>query len=114
MLIIAGALNFASGFILSVIMCRAMNRSFTNVLFGAFGQCRQSRRRKLEASRARCDPEEAAAILDGVRRVIVIPGYGLAVAQAQHKLREMYDILTRLAWMCDSRFILSQGACRAT
>jgi len=95
MLTIAGALNFASGFILSVIMCRAMNRSFTNVLFGAFGATQMSTAQASQRPVRSATPEEAASILDGVRKVIVIPGYGLAVAQAQHKLREMYDILTR-------------------
>ena len=95
LLIIAGALDGSSGFILSVIMCRAMNRSFTNVLFGAFGQVQV----KVEKAAARpvrsASPEEAAEILDSARSVIVIPGYGMAVAQAQHKLREMFDVLSR-------------------
>ena len=96
LLIIAGALNAASGFILSVIMCKAMNRSFTNVLFGAFGQVQQT-----TAAQASTKPvhsataEDAAAIMAGARKVIVVPGYGMAVAQAQHKLRELTDALTK-------------------
>ncbi|HTR34657.1 MAG TPA: NAD(P)(+) transhydrogenase (Re/Si-specific) subunit beta [Bryobacteraceae bacterium] len=95
MLIVAGALDGSSGFILSIIMCRAMNRSFTNVLFGAFGQL-QTTAAKGEAKPIHsASPEEAAQILDSARTVVVIPGYGMAVAQAQHKLREMFEILNK-------------------
>ncbi|HEY4360203.1 MAG TPA: NAD(P)(+) transhydrogenase (Re/Si-specific) subunit beta [Bryobacteraceae bacterium] len=97
LLIIAGALNGTAGLILSVIMCKAMNRSFTNVLFGAFGQVQASVAGGATAVRPTrsASPEEAAAILDAASSVIIIPGYGMAVAQAQHKVREMYDILTK-------------------
>jgi NAD(P) transhydrogenase subunit beta len=96
LLIIAGALNASSGFILSVIMCNAMNRSFTNVLFGAFGQAQPAGAEKKEAKPVRsASPEDAASILESARRVIIVPGYGMAVAQAQHKLRELTDILTK-------------------
>ena len=96
LLVIAGALDGSSGFILSIIMCRAMNRSFTNVLFGAFGQVQEAAAGTAERRTARsATPEEAAEILDTARLVIVVPGYGMAVAQAQHKLRELYDVLTR-------------------
>ena len=96
LLIVAGALDGSSGFILSIIMCRAMNRSFTNVLFGAFGQLQTTSAAAGEAKPVHsATPEDAAQILDSARSVVVIPGYGMAVAQAQHKLREMYDILTR-------------------
>ncbi|MCX6623804.1 MAG: NAD(P)(+) transhydrogenase (Re/Si-specific) subunit beta, partial [Acidobacteria bacterium] len=96
LLVIAGALDGSSGLILSIIMCRAMNRSFTNVLFGAFGQIQEAAAGKTEARPVRtASAEEAAAILDSARLVLVVPGYGLAVAQAQHKLRELYDILTK-------------------
>ena len=96
LLIIAGALNASSGFILSVIMCNAMNRSFANVLFGAFGQAQatttaQGSVKPVHSATA----EDAASILESSRRVIVVPGYGMAVAQAQHKLRELTDILTK-------------------
>ena len=95
LLIIAGALDGSSGLILSIIMCRAMNRSFTNVLFGAFGQLQPA----AAAGEARpvrsAGPEEAAAILQDARSVVVIPGYGMAVAQAQHKIRELHDLLIR-------------------
>ncbi len=95
LLIIAGALDGSSGFILSIIMCRAMNRSFTNVLFGAFGQLQVKAGHVEQRPVRSASQEEAASILDAARLVIVVPGYGLAVAQAQHKLRELYDILTK-------------------
>ncbi|HZT39522.1 MAG TPA: NAD(P)(+) transhydrogenase (Re/Si-specific) subunit beta [Bryobacteraceae bacterium] len=95
LLIIAGALDGSSGFILSVIMCRAMNRSFTNVLFGAFGQLQPSQVQAEARSVRSASPEDAASILEAARSVIIVPGYGLAVAQAQHKVRELFDALTR-------------------
>ena len=95
-LIIAGALDGSSGFLLSVIMCRAMNRSFTNVLFGAFGQVDSSAASQVEERPVRsATPEEAAMLLETARKVIIVPGYGLAVAQAQHKIREVADVLIR-------------------
>jgi len=96
LLIVAGALDGSSGLILSVIMCRAMNRSFTNVLFGAFGKVREEDRAAGEERPVRsATAEEAAGILQAAGRVIVVPGYGMAVAQAQHKVRELYDVLTK-------------------
>jgi NAD(P) transhydrogenase subunit beta len=96
LLIIAGALDGSSGFILSVIMCKAMNRSFTNVLFGAFGQVQASAAGAQEVRSVRsATPEEAAAILAAANKVVIVPGYGMAVAQAQHKVRELYDLLTK-------------------
>jgi H+-translocating NAD(P) transhydrogenase subunit beta len=96
LLIIAGALDGASGFILSVNMSKAMNRSFSNVLFGAFGQEQAAGTATAEARQVRsATPEEAAAILAAANKVIIVPGYGMAVAQAQHKVRELYDALTR-------------------
>lgn len=96
LLIIAGALDGSSGFILSVIMCRAMNRSFTNVLFGAFGQVQAGTGAVEEQRPVRsATPEEAAGILQAASLVIVVPGYGMAVAQAQHKVRELYDVLSK-------------------
>ena len=96
LLVIAGALDGSSGFILSVIMCKAMNRSFTNVLFGAFGQLQISAAAGAQQKTYRsASPEEAASILDAARSVVIIPGYGMAVAQAQHKVRELYDALTK-------------------
>jgi proton-translocating NAD(P)+ transhydrogenase subunit beta len=95
-LVVAGALDGSSGFILSVIMCKAMNRSFTNVLFGAFGQLQVSSAAvKEERTVHSATAEEAAQILGSANSVIVVPGYGMAVAQAQHKVREMFDTLTK-------------------
>ncbi|MDQ1516314.1 MAG: H+-translocating transhydrogenase subunit beta [Actinomycetota bacterium] len=95
LLIIAGALDGSSGFILSVIMCKAMNRSFTNVLFGGFGQVKLTAGAAEERTVRSTGPEEAASILENSSSVIIIPGYGMAVAQAQHKVRELYDGLTK-------------------
>ncbi|MBL8218889.1 MAG: NAD(P)(+) transhydrogenase (Re/Si-specific) subunit beta [Bryobacterales bacterium] len=96
LLIIAGALNAASGFILSVIMCKAMNRSFANVLFGAFGQVQQASASAASAKPVRsASAEDAASILAASRKVIIVPGYGMAVAQAQHKIRELTDMLVK-------------------
>jgi NAD(P) transhydrogenase subunit beta len=96
LLIIAGALDGSSGLILSIIMCKAMNRSFANVLFGGFGQLQTSAGGGAEAKPVRsASPEEAAQILDAASTVVIIPGYGMAVAQAQHKIRELYDALTK-------------------
>jgi H+-translocating NAD(P) transhydrogenase subunit beta len=96
LLIIAGALDGSSGLILSIIMSKAMNRSFTNVLFGAFGQVQASAAAGQEAKPVRnATPEEAAAILLAANKVVIVPGYGMAVAQAQHKVRELYDALTK-------------------
>jgi len=111
LLIIAGALDGSSGLILSIIMSKAMNRSFTNVLFGAFGQVQASAAAGEEARPVRsATPEEAAAILSAANRVIVVPGYGMAVAQAQHKVRELYDALTKRG--VDVRFAIHPVAGR--
>jgi NAD(P) transhydrogenase subunit beta len=96
LLIIAGALDGSSGFILSVIMSKAMNRSFTNVLFGAFGQVQAAAAAGKEEKTVRsATAEEAAGILAAANTVVIVPGYGMAVAQAQHKVRELYDALTK-------------------
>jgi NAD(P) transhydrogenase subunit beta len=94
-LITAGALDGASGFVLSVIMCRAMNRSFTNVLFGAFGQV-QGTKAAAEARPVKSGtPADAADLLGNAATVVIVPGYGMAVAQAQHRVREIYDLLVK-------------------
>jgi NAD(P) transhydrogenase subunit beta len=91
-LIICGALDGASGFLLSVLMSKAMNRSFANVLFGAFGSEPTHAAGALEERPMKSiTPEDAAATLAYARRVVVVPGYGLAVAQAQQLTREMAD-----------------------
>ncbi|HUS05264.1 MAG TPA: NAD(P)(+) transhydrogenase (Re/Si-specific) subunit beta [Bryobacteraceae bacterium] len=110
LLIVAGALDGSSGFILAIIMCRAMNRSFSNVLFGAFGQLQPTAGKSIGRPVRSATPEDAAEILDAARSVIVIPGYGMAVAQAQHKLRELFDILSRRG--VDVRFAIHPVAGR--
>jgi NAD(P) transhydrogenase subunit beta len=94
-LIIAGALVGASGIILTQIMCKAMNRSLTSVLFGKFEPTAGGpSNEEVYAGKVKStSPEEVAMLLDGVQRVVVVPGYGLAVAQAQHIVREMADVL---------------------
>jgi NAD(P) transhydrogenase subunit beta len=95
-LVVAGALDGSSGFILSVIMCKAMNRSFTNVMFGAFGQVQAGATAVAEERTVRsANAEEAAAILSASSKVAIVPGYGMAVAQAQHKVRELYEVLSK-------------------
>src|SRR5271168_5181376 len=111
LLIIAGALDGSSGLILSIIMSKAMNRSFTNVLFGAFGQVQPSAAGGEEARPVRsATPEEAAAVLSAASRVIIVPGYGMAVAQAQHKVRELFDALSKRG--VDVRFAIHPVAGR--
>ena len=96
LLITAGALDGSSGLILSIIMCRAMNRSFTNVLFGAFGQVQAGGRGGRSARRSRAARRRTRPICSRTpRSVVIVPGYGMAVAQAQHRVREIYDQLTK-------------------
>jgi len=95
LLIIAGALDGSSGLILSIIMCKAMNRSFTNVLFGGFG-AEDTTAAGIETRPVRSvDPEETAFLLDAARTVVVVPGYGMAAAQAQHRVRDLTDLLRK-------------------
>ena len=95
LLITAGAADGSSGLILAIIMCKAMNRSFTNVLFGAFGQVKTETAAGEKKEYRSDTPESAAAILEQANLVVIVPGYGLAVAQAQHKVRELYDALKK-------------------
>jgi H+-translocating NAD(P) transhydrogenase subunit beta len=95
LLIAAGALDGSSGLILSIIMCKAMNRSFANVLFGAFGQVQAASGVVEQRTVKSATAEDAAQIMTAARSVAIIPGYGLAVAQAQHRVRELYDALTK-------------------
>lgn len=95
-LIIAGALDGASGFILSIIMSKAMNRSFTNVLFGAVGSPQVDSSGLAEARPiTRFGIEDTKFVLEQAERVVVVPGYGMAVAQAQHIVRELSDELEK-------------------
>ena len=95
LLVTAGALDGSSGLILSIIMCRAMNRSFMNVLFGAFGQVQAATAVGEQKEWKQETIEGAAQLLEQASLVVIIPGYGMAVAQAQHKVRELYDQLTK-------------------
>jgi NAD(P) transhydrogenase subunit beta len=95
LLVTAGALDGSSGLILSIIMCRAMNRSFANVLFGAFGAAPKMAAAGEQKEWKQESVEGAAQILEQARLVVIIPGYGMAVAQAQHKAQELYDQLTK-------------------
>ena len=94
-LIIAGSLVGASGIILTTIMCKGMNRSLTNVIFGAMGsddsEASQANDRQVQVKSY--STEEAAMIFDAAEKIIVVPGYGLAVAQAQHAVREVAEFL---------------------
>jgi NAD(P) transhydrogenase subunit beta len=95
-LIISGALVGSSGIILSQLMCRAMNRSLTNVLFGAFGAAPTASARTAEGLVAKpITAEDAALQLAYASRVIIVPGYGMAVAQSQHQVRELADLIEK-------------------
>ena len=97
-LIVAGALDGSSGFILAVIMSKAMNRSFANVLFGGVGsRITAGTTGTTQAARSvqAYTPEDVATVLEDARSVIVVPGYGMAVAQAQHVVKELADVLQR-------------------
>ncbi|MFB2767839.1 NAD(P)(+) transhydrogenase (Re/Si-specific) subunit beta [Pelatocladus sp. BLCC-F211] len=101
MLIIAGALVGASGIILTEIMCKAMNRSLISVLFDAFGSSGGASvgaagGAKTDQAVRSIDPEEGAMMLGYARSVVIVPGYGMAVAQAQHSVRELADQLERM------------------
>jgi H+-translocating NAD(P) transhydrogenase subunit beta len=94
-LIVSGALVGASGTLLTLLMSRAMNRSITNVLFGAFGQIQSGTGTALDDGRSAraTTAEDVAIMLSYARRVVIVPGYGLAVAQAQHDVRALGDLL---------------------
>ena len=95
-LIIAGTLDGFSGFILSILMCRAMNRSMTNVLFGAFGSAATTAASgELQGSMREVGLEDIATQLAYANKVVFVPGYGLATAQAQHVVRELADVLEK-------------------
>jgi H+-translocating NAD(P) transhydrogenase subunit beta len=110
LLITAGALDGSSGLILSIIMCRAMNRSFTNVLFGAFGQVQAAAGGVEQRTAKSATVDDATQILENSNSVVVIPGYGMAVAQAQHRVRDLYEQLTKKG--VDVRFAIHPVAGR--
>jgi NAD(P) transhydrogenase subunit beta len=94
LLIVAGALDGSSGLILSIIMCRAMNRSFTNVLFGRMDASKVASADDVYGGKVKsASAEDIAQLLDGVQRVVIVPGYGLAVAQAQHAVHDLFHLL---------------------
>ena len=93
LLIIAGALDGSSGLILSILMCKAMNRSFANVLFAGVGQTIVKAQAGPVKQVKAYTVEDAVSMLDGARMVIIVPGYGLAVAQAQHAVKELAAVL---------------------
>ncbi len=92
-LIISGSLVGASGIILTNLMCKAMNRSLTNVLFGGFGEVAKTEDDIYEGKVKATSPEEVALLLEGARRVVIVPGYGMAVAQAQYPVRDLFNLL---------------------
>ena len=93
-LVIAGSLVGASGLILTAIMCRAMNRSLVGVLFGGLGTTTTIDADEVYAGKIKsAETEELAMVLEQADRVVIVPGYGLAVAQAQHAVRELADVL---------------------
>jgi NAD(P) transhydrogenase subunit beta len=96
--IITGSLDGTSGFLLSLLMCRAMNRSALNVLFGAFGKIEHEEAAPAAEGKGTIrsiTPEEVPVLLDGARSVIIVPGYGMAVAQAQHGVSELATMLKK-------------------
>ncbi len=92
-LIISGSLVGASGIILTNLMCKAMNRSLTNVLFGGFGEVAETKDDIYEGKVKATSPEEVALLLESARRVVIVPGYGMAVAQAQYPVRDLVNLL---------------------
>ncbi len=92
-LIIAGTLDGGSGFILSIVMCKAMNRSITNVLFGAFGSVSETAVATSAGEMREANIEDVATQLAYARQAVFVPGYGMATAQAQHALRELASAL---------------------
>jgi NAD(P) transhydrogenase subunit beta len=95
LLITAGALDGSSGFVLSIIMCQAMNRSVWNVLFGAFGAVKTGTAAVEQRTVKSATATDAAELLANADRVVIIPGYGMAVAQAQHRVRDLFDQLMK-------------------
>ena len=90
-LIIAGSMVGAAGLILTFIMCKAMNRTLPDVLFKSFGG--SGEKDQVTRTKMGSDPEEVAMVLDGAQRVIVVPGYGMAVSQSQHAVKEFADMM---------------------
>ena len=94
-LVVAGCLVGASGLILSIIMCKAMNRSLANVLFGGFGSKDNSNSSEVEGEMKPLTVEDSYYVLEAAQNVVFVPGYGMAVAQAQHVVKELAEILEK-------------------
>ncbi|MGB0258531.1 MAG: NAD(P)(+) transhydrogenase (Re/Si-specific) subunit beta [Coraliomargarita sp.] len=109
-LIVAGCLVGASGLILTVIMCKAMNRTLSNVLFSGFGATTQKASGKSTGELKPISAEDAYYILEAAKSVVVIPGYGMAVAQAQHAVKELGELLEDNG--CEMRFAIHPVAGR--
>lgn len=90
-LIVAGSLVGASGLILTMIMCKAMNRQLIDVLFKSFGG---GEKEQLTRTKVGSDPEEVAMMADGAQKIIIVPGYGMAVSQCQHQVKEFADLMS--------------------
>ncbi len=110
LLVVVGALVGTSGLILTQIMCKAMNRSLGNVLLGGMGEETVAKDAKDYKSIKSTTPEEVAMLLDGASSVVIVPGYGLAVAQAQHVVRELGDLLLKRG--CNVRYAIHPVAGR--
>ncbi|MCS6771425.1 MAG: NAD(P)(+) transhydrogenase (Re/Si-specific) subunit beta [Kiritimatiellae bacterium] len=109
-LIVAGCLVGASGIILTNIMCKAMNRSLANVLFSGFGSAAGRRTEGYKGEAKPITPEDAYLLLEAARSVVIVPGYGMAVAQAQHAVRELGELLA--ANGCDVKYAIHPVAGR--
>ena len=109
LLIVAGSLVGASGLILTKIMCKAMNRSLANVLFSSFGAASQTTR-KIQGKVKQVNIEETYLMLEAASSVVIIPGYGMAVAQAQHVVQELTVLLEKND--CDVKFAIHPVAGR--
>jgi NAD(P) transhydrogenase subunit beta len=109
-LIVAGCLVGCSGLILTIIMCKAMNRSLPNVLFSGFGSAITSESDAVEGEMKAASIEDAYYVLEAASSVVIIPGYGMAVAQAQHAVKELGDLLE--ANGCEVRYAIHPVAGR--
>ncbi|MBI3314363.1 MAG: NAD(P)(+) transhydrogenase (Re/Si-specific) subunit beta [Candidatus Omnitrophica bacterium] len=110
LLIVVGSLVGANGIILSIIMCKAMNRSITNVIFGAFGAVVKKKASGEKKEAKAISIEDAFLVLENAKSVVIIPGYGLAVAQAQHAVRELAEFLEKNG--CDVKYAIHPVAGR--
>jgi len=114
-LIITGALVGSSGAILSYIMCKGMNRSFFSVILGGFGATNSTTKKYKDKKPVKSgNAEDAAFLMKNASSVIIVPGYGMAVAQAQHAVREMADNLKKMVFMFRMLFILLPEECLVT